>query len=127
MLRSAAATAILLLFSTSARAEDFGRMTVQEVAQKLKQPAFFVYDDNSAARYQKGHVPGAKLFNPYSPEARALPADKSATLVFYCANEECSACHDGARAALKLGYKNVFIMPAGIAGWEKAKLPTEKG
>jgi rhodanese-related sulfurtransferase len=29
--------------------------------------------------------------------------------------------------ALKLGYKNVFIMPEGIAGWEKAGLPVEKG
>jgi len=37
------------------------------------------------------------------------------------------ACHDGARAALKLGHTNVFVMPEGIAGWEKAKKPVEKG
>jgi rhodanese-related sulfurtransferase len=37
------------------------------------------------------------------------------------------ACHQAARAAVQLGYKNVFIMPAGIAGWEKAKKPVEKG
>ncbi len=55
-----------------------------------------------------------------------MPADKTATLVFYCANTHCGACHQGARAALKLGYTNVFIMPEGIAGWEQAKLPTEK-
>jgi rhodanese-related sulfurtransferase len=29
-------------------------------------------------------------------------------------------------SASKLGYKNVFIMPAGISGWEKAGLPVEK-
>jgi rhodanese-related sulfurtransferase len=29
--------------------------------------------------------------------------------------------------ALKLGYTKVFVMPAGIAGWEKAGLPVEKG
>jgi hypothetical protein len=29
--------------------------------------------------------------------------------------------------AISFGYKNVFIMAAGIAGWEKAKLPVEKG
>jgi rhodanese-related sulfurtransferase len=30
------------------------------------------------------------------------------------------ACHQAARAAVSLGYKNVFIMPAGIQGWQKA-------
>jgi len=28
--------------------------------------------------------------------------------------------------AVKLGYRNVFIMPAGIMGWEKAGKPVEK-
>jgi len=30
-------------------------------------------------------------------------------------------------SAVKLGYKNVFIMPAGIAGWIKAGKKVEKG
>ena len=34
---------------------------------------------------------------------------------------------EGAGRALKLGYKNVFVMPAGIMGWQKAGLPTQKG
>jgi rhodanese-related sulfurtransferase len=29
--------------------------------------------------------------------------------------------------ALEFGYSNVFVMPDGIAGWEKAKLPVETG
>jgi len=37
------------------------------------------------------------------------------------------ACHQAARAAVAYGYKNVFIMPAGIQGWEKAGKPVEKG
>jgi rhodanese-related sulfurtransferase len=37
------------------------------------------------------------------------------------------ACHEAAREAVMLGYTNVFIMPAGIAGWEKAGRPVEKG
>jgi rhodanese-related sulfurtransferase len=54
-----------------------------------------------------------------------LPADKSATLVFYCGGEKCMACHKAAEMALELGYKNVNIMPAGISGWEKAKKKLE--
>jgi rhodanese-related sulfurtransferase len=29
--------------------------------------------------------------------------------------------------AIALGYKHVYIMPAGIAGWEKAGLPVATG
>ena len=37
------------------------------------------------------------------------------------------ACHQAARAAVNLGYKNVFIMSEGIQGWKKAGQPVEKG
>ena len=37
------------------------------------------------------------------------------------------ACHQGAVSASKLGYKNVFVLPAGISGWKKAGKPVEKG
>jgi rhodanese-related sulfurtransferase len=30
------------------------------------------------------------------------------------------ACHQAARAAVSNGYKNVFIMPDGIQGWQKS-------
>jgi rhodanese-related sulfurtransferase len=36
-------------------------------------------------------------------------------------------CHAGAGRAFELGYENVFVMPDGIAGWEKAKQPVETG
>ena len=37
------------------------------------------------------------------------------------------ACHEAARAAVSYGYKNVYIMSAGIQGWQKAGKPVEKG
>jgi rhodanese-related sulfurtransferase len=37
------------------------------------------------------------------------------------------ASHDAARRAAKLGWKNVFVMVAGIDGWVKAGKPVEKG
>jgi rhodanese-related sulfurtransferase len=36
------------------------------------------------------------------------------------------ACHRGAVSAAKLGYKNVYVLPPGIAGWQKAGKPIEK-
>ena len=37
------------------------------------------------------------------------------------------ACHQAARAAVSLGYKNVFVMPEGSEGWEKSGRKMEKG
>jgi len=103
-------------------AEDnsFERLTVDQVEQKLNEGNVFVFDNNSEKTYKNGHLPNAKHVTPSKLTAADLPADKDATLIFYCANEKCLACHDGAKAAVKLGYKNVFIMPAGIEGWKKA-------
>jgi len=33
----------------------------------------------------------------------------------------------GAGRARELGYKNVYVMPDGISGWEKAKQAVEAG
>lgn len=108
---------------SSAEAVKLKTLTVDEVAAKLKEPNTFIFDNNGPDRFKKGHVPGARWIEPDAITVAVLPADKSATLVFYCANEQCMACHSGAKAALGLGYTNVYIMPAGIAGWEKSGKP----
>ena len=63
---------------------DIPELTVDEVAARLGQPGFHVFDNNGEGRWKRSHVPGAKNLNPHTFEAADLPADKSATLVFYC-------------------------------------------
>ena len=36
-------------------------------------------------------------------------------------------CHHAARRAASLGYRNLYIMPAGTVGWIKAGKPVVKG
>ena len=96
----------------------FGRLSVQEVSDLIAKGEASVFDDNPEDRYRQGHVPGAVWLAYDAVAADKLPADKDRTLVFYCANERCSACHKAAAAAAALGYTKVFIMPAGIAGAE---------
>jgi hypothetical protein len=83
--------ALLGLFAgacTTARGDEpFGRLTVAEVAQKRVQPNVFVFDNNAKKRFDKSHVPGARWLDPGEIKAADLPADKSSTLIFYCANE----------------------------------------
>ena len=64
--------------------DEIPALTVADVAARLGQPDFHVFDKNGAGRYRRSHVPGAKHLNPYQFEIDALPADKHAMLVFYC-------------------------------------------
>ena len=59
-------------------------LTIEQVAARLGEPGFHVFDTNGAGRYKRGHVPGARHVNAYNFEASALPVDRAATLVFYC-------------------------------------------
>lgn len=106
-------------------APRFKSLTPGEVAARLKQKNVYVFDNNDLDVFKAGHVPRAKWLRPSGYGPKELPADKSATLVFYCYDYDCTACHEGAGRALELGYKNVFIMPAGIVGWQKAGLAVE--
>lgn len=63
---------------------EIPELTVAEVAAKIGQPGFFVFDNNGAGRWKRGHVPGAKNLNAYNYDPGELPADKDATLVFDC-------------------------------------------
>jgi hypothetical protein len=79
--------AVCLFATTASASEEFGKLTVQQVSARLKEKNFFVFDNNNNDRFVKSHVPGAKWLNPYAVQASDLPADKTATLVFYCASE----------------------------------------
>ena len=63
---------------------DIPELSVADVAARIGQPGFHVFDNNGAGRWKRGHVPGAKNLNAYHYAAGELPPDKDATLVFYC-------------------------------------------
>ncbi len=77
----------------AASAHDaMGKMSVDELAAKMADAkagklALFVYDNNHKERFDQSHIPGAKWLAFDKVSAADLPADKEATLVFYCANE----------------------------------------
>src|SRR5271154_2180410 len=84
-----------------------------------------VVDVNSPQSWVKAHVPGALNLDPAEYSDSDLPADKEASLVFYCSNPMCRKAPNAARRAKKMGYSDVKVMSAGISGWLDAKLPTE--
>jgi hypothetical protein len=86
LLLSMLVTGLALLACTPS---NLKKLTVDEVAARiaLHDGKTFLYDDNPQDRYAKGHLPGAKWLSTPEPTAADLPADKTATLVFYCASE----------------------------------------
>src|SRR5262245_3432992 len=100
-------SAVLVFLALPACAKpQIAALSVDQVEARLGEKGFHVLDCNGVDMYRGAHVPGAKRVDYGSMRASDLPADKEATLVFYCTSEHCHACHKGAVRALQLGYKN---------------------
>jgi rhodanese-related sulfurtransferase len=96
---------------------------VQKYVQDKAANVAIVDANNDDARKNAGVVSGAILLTSYNQYAMTeLPKDKNTTLVFYCYNSYCQASHAAAMRAYQAGYKDVAVMKAGIAGWNKAKI-----
>ena len=108
-------------------AQELAQVSVDEVAGAVEghDPSWAIFDANSRETFDANHVPGATWVDYDAVTQEQLPADRSATLVFYCANEQCEASHVAARSAIGFGYENVRVMGAGIHGWMAAGKPVE--
>lgn len=104
---------------------DLPTVTVADLDGMLASGRGTAVDANGeTTRKKRGVIPGAVQLSDYETYSAAeLPADKAKALVFYCANEQCGASHTAAEKAAKAGYKDVRVLPAGIAGWVAAGKP----
>lgn len=108
-------------------AQAFSVMRAKDLQNKSQGAAqIFIFDVNSPERFAKGHVPGARHASASDLSKAGLPKNKDALVVFYCGSPRCAASHRAAYAAVKMGYTKVFVMPAGIKGWEAEGLATQK-
>lgn len=113
------------LASLTAAADEIRTLTPAQVHAQMSKKQIQVFDANTPDVFAKHHVPGATHVEYDQVKAADLPTDKSAPIVFYCMNEQCGASPVAAKTAAKLGWKNVYLMPAGIEGWMAARLPVE--
>ena len=99
-----------------------------EKMTKADKNAVHIFDvNNETTRKNDGLIPGAKMLaSSTAYDTSILPADKKASLVFYCANTKCMASHEAAKVAIKNGYTNVMVMSDGIQGWKKDGKAVEK-
>jgi rhodanese-related sulfurtransferase len=114
--------------ASSIWAAEFPDISITDVKAAIKSHNAVIIDVNGTESYDKGHVPTALNFEAIEGKLQqVLPKDKNALIIAYCGNPRCSAYRAAAKAASKLGYKNVKHMSAGIMGWKDAGEKTEKG
>lgn len=78
--------------------------------------------------FRQQHLPGAVNVPPDHAKQRTpqVLADKSADIVVYCANAECTASEKVADELIKQGYRRVRRYVEGKQDWVEAGLPTER-
>jgi rhodanese-related sulfurtransferase len=72
-------------------------------------------------------IPGTQCLSCEEIEnsTSVLPADKDHSLVFYCESEDCYRSCRAADAAIRYGYKQVYLLEGGIPAWKQAGYPME--
>jgi rhodanese-related sulfurtransferase len=128
LLSVAAAVLFVARPSRASETEKFKLIHVADLVTDMQTGHPVIYDANGKETRQKdGVIPGAKLLPglDYSV-ASELPTDKSADLVFYCANTKCMASHSAAGRATSAGYTHVSVLADGIQGWKAAGQKTAR-
>lgn len=117
-----------LFLAVSAKAGEYPDISIDELKAAIASGKVTVVDVNGSDSWKRGHIPGALDFDQAKDSfAKSLPKDKKALVVAYCGGPKCKAYQAAAKAAQKLGYKNVKHLSAGISGWKDAGEKTEKG
>jgi len=113
--------------ATLAGAATYPNISHGELKDAVTNKKAVILDVNGTDSFKAGHIPGAVDYIANKDNLTALlPVDKSALVIAYCGNEQCSAYAAAAAAATTLGYTNVKHYAAGIDGWKKSGEPVEK-
>ncbi|MGE5651107.1 rhodanese-like domain-containing protein [Noviherbaspirillum sp. UKPF54] len=118
---------------------DGATVVSSDQVKKMLDAGTPVIDARVANEYVEGHIKGAKNVPYKEKSAKAtnfdasqdnfdltkLPADKNASLVFYCNAGECWKSYKASIAALKAGYKKVFWFRGGFPEWKAKGYPVE--
>ncbi len=86
-----------------------------------------VVDTMSELECLDHRIPGTQCLacEEIENSASVLPADKERALVFYCESEGCYRSCRAAEAAIRYGYKEVYLLAGGIPAWKQAGYPME--
>ena len=102
-------------------AEPFGRLTAQEVSDRVARGELTVVDVRENWEYARDHIPNSTLTPLGQIIARPQEAITSDDVVFVCEVGQRSAV--AAEMAAALGKQHVFNLEGGMQAWRTAGLP----
>lgn len=107
--------------------DQFGVLRA-EVAQRLTDPSFFLFDTLPAGSYAEMHIPGAYSLplEDIPIRARGLLPDLDADIVVYCGGFACPIAQQAAELLREYGYTHVRHYHGGLADWIKGGGMVEK-
>lgn len=101
-------------------------VSLAHIKKLMADKADFVLIDSRPERpFGQGTIPGAINISDskFDKMTDQLPADKNKALIFFCGGLKCDLSSKSAVKAKALGYKNVFVFPAGYPAWQEAHSP----
>jgi len=79
-------------------------------------------DIREADEYAREHILGAQLVPLSGFDPKDFVGESDKTGVFHCASGRRTA--EAAQKILKTGFREIYHLDGGLAGWKEAKLPT---
>jgi rhodanese-related sulfurtransferase len=81
-----------------------------------------VYNTMSELECLDHRIPGTRCLACEEVESNpsVLPADKNRDVVFYCESAQCYRSCRAAEAAVKAGYRQVYVLDGGMPSWKQA-------
>lgn len=138
---------MLLLVGVPAIAQSLTPQSLQgaevvtpETAAELHGSGAHFFDLRPSELYARGHVPGAVRM-PFKEKSERtpdfdpsrdrfglmkLPAERSASLVFYGEGVDTWPAYKAAAIAVMAGYQNVYWLREGFDAWSSRGLPVER-
>jgi len=115
------------------------KIVVADEVSRLLSAGALVVDTRTKIEYAESHIKGARNV-PYREKSAksaafdarqdqfdltALPADRSAPVVFYCNAGECWKSYKASKVALGAGFTQVHWFRGGLPEWRDKGLPLE--
>lgn len=119
---SIALLAAFLLAPSSAYSKGWRMMAPERVYDMIKEGSgLWLIDVRSAHSFGKGHIEGSVNITSLELKAKRFPKKK--VLVLVDASLGLRNAREAAKALVKNGQENVFILNGGLVGWDGAGLP----
>jgi len=118
--------------SGSNRRNNYGVTVINlEETLGMMEEGAVVIDARTRKAYEKGHIPGAVLFDYYMFNKYVdlvLPQlDPTQKTIIYCSSPSCGTSELLARELYSLGYENLHVFRGGFSTWEEQGYPVEGG